>query len=145
MEWGHSIDLPPLMSTQIQLGLVAVNQGLQEGDYIVLFLIGQAELANRHVFVVAIFRHRPAGHLFHGALWAMTRKNAVGIYIASVVEVDHLFQAQEIAVVHVGFHEARVRHLCCIARSYGLEFTFKLRQQYSPIQVWKSTIVAVEE
>src|SRR5271169_6608875 len=76
--------------------LVAVSQGLQEPDEVILFLVGQIEIAELLLVEVRrIFRWRPACDLFTGISGLALRQ-----HVAGVVEMHHLFQALEVAVMH---------------------------------------------
>src|SRR5580692_4992408 len=75
----------------------------------------------------------------------MSRQYVVRIDVACVVEMDDLLQTCEIAVMHVGFHEAGIGNLRRIAYGRSLEFSLELWQKHSPIQVRRSTVVAIEE
>src|ERR1700757_1502574 len=50
---------------------VTIRECLEESNDLVLFLIRQTEIADRHVLIVFDLRHRPAIDLFRCSCWAM--------------------------------------------------------------------------
>jgi hypothetical protein len=78
-----------------------VRECLQEGDDLVLLLIRQAELTNRHVDVVRHFGLGPAVEFFGLSCRAMSGSDIEHkfLYVARVIAVDELLQALDVAVV----------------------------------------------
>src|SRR6516165_12470245 len=66
---------------------VTVGQGLQEGDDLVLFLIGQPEVTKFLTQVLTDLWRRPAGHLFAGVALFASRQG-----VACIVEVNNLLE-----------------------------------------------------
>src|SRR5882757_2065516 len=122
-----------------------IRQGFHERDQIVFLGVTQAEIANGHIFVVRIFRRRPAVYFLHGSRTASAGDKCSRISVAGVVKVDHFLEAEQIAVVHVGLDEAFVRHLADIADRRGLELALKKWQLLSPGLIWRSAVVSVQE
>src|ERR1700692_2131239 len=102
-------------------------------------------MANGHVLVVRIFRHRPAGHFLDCSRGTVPREHRLRVDVSSVVEVDYLLETEQVAVVHVGLHKTRVRHLAYIASCGGLELAFEEGQKLSPSQIGRSAVEAIEE
>src|SRR5271157_5960769 len=81
--------------------LVAVGQGFQKKYEISLFLVCQPKVAKLFLVEIGgIFGRWPARHFF-----AEISCLALGQDVAGVVEMHHLFQAFEVAVMHVGLHK----------------------------------------
>ena len=77
-----------------------VGECFQEGDDLVLLLIGQAEHPRRCVEIVRHFFHRPAGYFLDRSFRAVSRSDRVGkAGVACVVEMYELLQALDVAVV----------------------------------------------
>src|SRR5271157_371643 len=112
--------------------LVAVGQGFQECNDIILFLVRQLKIAELLLVEVRrIFRGRPACDLFTGISGI-----ALGQHVAGVVEMHHLFEALEIAVVHVSLHEVGRGAHVDIAQRGDLELGVEFRSKANPLRVW---------
>src|SRR5437588_2465777 len=86
-----------------------IRQRLQEDDELVLLVIRQAEITDRHVDVVRDLRHGPAVYFFGRSLRAVSGRDIELELrdVACVVEVDELLQALDIAVVEELLLEVR--------------------------------------
>src|SRR5580658_5668143 len=74
--------------------LVSIGQGLQKRDDCVLLLLAQTKVAQLFLVQIGcILGSGPARNLF-----ARIRPFALGQHVASVIKVDHLFEAFEVAV-----------------------------------------------
>jgi hypothetical protein len=102
-------------------------------------------MANGHVLVVRIFRHRPASHFFDRTSWTIAREHRLRVDIAGVIEVDYLLETEQVAVVHVGLHEPRIGHFTRVADRGGLELALKEGQMLSPRKIGRSAVVTIEE
>src|SRR5260370_34203587 len=77
-----------------------------------------------------VFWVRPAGELFAGIAWVALRQD-----VARVVEMHDLFEALEVAIVHVSLHKAwRGAHVD-IAQSGHLELGVELRSAFKPLSI----------
>ena len=95
---------------------------VKEGDKVILFPICQLKVAELFlVEVPRIFGRRPARNFF-----TRVSRLAPGQNVARIVKVHYLFEALEVAVVHVGLHEVgRRTHVDVAQRGYlelGVEF-----------------------
>src|SRR5713226_3943502 len=111
--------------------LVAIGQGLQEGDEGIFFLVGQLKVAElAFVEVGWVLWLRPAGDLFAGVAWL-----ALGQDVPRVINMHDLFQAFEVAVVHVvldeGWHGTHVD----VAQSGYLELGVELGRELDPRRI----------
>src|SRR4029077_12555099 len=102
-------------------------------------------MANGHVLIVRIFRHRPAGDFLDRSRGAVPGKHRLRKDIPSVVEVDYFLETEQIAVVHVGLHKTGVRNHACIADCRGLELAFEERQKLPPTEIGRRSVEAIEE
>ena len=123
----------------------AIRQSFQERHQIVFLGARQTEFANGHIFVVRVFRRRPAVHFLHRSRATLSVDECSRIGVARVVEVDDFLEAQQIAVVHVRLDETGVRHFAHVAGCGGLELAFEERQVFSPGQIWRGSVVAIQE
>src|SRR5882724_3848156 len=75
-----------------------VGERTEEGNDLVLFFLGQAEVADGLVQVCGDLGGRPTRD-------SLRTRGATGggKSIARVIEVDHFLQALQVAIVHVGF------------------------------------------
>src|SRR5271165_2415211 len=109
--------------------LVAVVQGFQECNDIILFLVRQLKIAELLLVEVRrIFRGRPACDLFTGISGI-----AFGQHVAGVVEMHHLFKALEVPVVHVGLHKVWRRTHVDVAQRGHLELGAEFGSQLDPV------------
>src|SRR6266478_4814730 len=110
---------------------VAVGQGLQESDKIILLLICQLKVAELFLVEVArVFWWRPTRDLFAGV-----SSLAPGQNVARVVEMHYLFEALEVAVVHVGLHEVGCRTHVDIAQRGYLELCVEFGSEPDPLRI----------
>jgi hypothetical protein len=65
----------------------AIVECLEEGDEVVFFCIAQVQMADHLVDVIRVLGHGPAGHLFGGSPRAVSGKDRLRVFIASVIEV----------------------------------------------------------
>ncbi len=84
-----------------------ICQCLQKCNDLVLLLIRQAELTNRHVDGARHLGPRPAVDFFGRSCRAMSGSDVKRIYVAGVVKVNELFQALDVAVVKEFLLEVR--------------------------------------
>src|SRR5260370_41205582 len=111
--------------------LVVVGQRLQEGDKVILFQICQLKVAELFLVEVAgIFGWRPAHDLFAGVSCLAPGQN-----VARVVKVNYLFEALEVAVVHVGLHEVGCRTHVDVAQRGYLEFGVEFGSEPDPARI----------
>src|SRR6266849_3258019 len=111
--------------------LVIVGQSLQEGDKVILFLICQLKVAELFLVEVAgIFGWRPARDSFSGVSCL-----ALGQDIARVVKVHYVFEALEVAVVHVGLHEVGRRTHIDVAQCGYLELGVEFGSEPDPPRI----------
>jgi hypothetical protein len=82
-----------------------IRERLQEGDDLVLLLIGQTEAAGCHVDVVRNLGHRPAIHFFRFSFRTVPRRDLERKHIAGIVEMDELLEALDVAIVEELFLE----------------------------------------
>src|ERR1035437_6727613 len=88
-------------------GVVAVGERLQEVYDLILFLVGELKIADRHVEILSVVAWRKAVDVEALAGAGLTGVELV--LVAGVVEVDYVFEVLEVAVVHVGFDEGMRR------------------------------------
>ena len=113
-----------------------VGQCLQECHDGSLLITRQPEIAGLRV--VNIGRHfgrRPAGTANHASKRRAEARRAARQRVACVVEVHHVQQALEIAVVHVAFDERGARPLIDIAQGRHLERADEFRRQRDPFRI----------
>src|SRR5713226_9040039 len=111
--------------------LVAIGQGLQESDEGIFFLVGQFEVAELPFIEVGwVLGLGPAGDFFAGIAWL-----ALGQDVARVIEMHYLFQAFEVAIVHVGLDEAWCGTHVDVAQSGYLELRVELRREFDPLRI----------
>src|SRR6266404_5033538 len=111
--------------------LVVVGQCFQEGDKVILFLICQLKVAELFLVEVAgVFGLRPARDLFAGVSGLAPGQN-----VARVVKVNYLFEALEVAVVHVGLHEVGCRTHVDVAQRGYLEFGVEFGSEPDPPRI----------
>src|SRR6202011_1752878 len=79
---------------------------------LVLILIRQAEVTNRHVDVVRDLGRWPAVHLLSLSCWAVPGSDGEGVDIACVIEMHELLQALDVAVVKELLLEVRPWCFC---------------------------------
>src|SRR6266851_3374450 len=111
--------------------LVAIGQGLQESDEGIFFLAGQFQVAQLPFVEVGwVLGLGPAGDLFAGIAWLALRQD-----VAGVIEMHDLFQAFEVAIVHVGLDETwRGTHVDVAQRGY-LELGVELGRELDPRRI----------
>ncbi len=86
----------------------AVIQCLHDDHELVLLLIRQAEITDRHVDVVRDFGHWPAIYLFGRPLRAVSGSDGEWELVACVVKMDELLQALDVAIVEELLLEVRL-------------------------------------
>ena len=92
----------PRKSIQVRIGSrETICECSQKFNNLVFLLIGQAEIASRHVEVVWHFGLGPAIDSFDRSCRAMSGSDIERklLYVACIVEVDELLQALNVAVV----------------------------------------------
>src|SRR5713226_5722809 len=111
--------------------LVAVGKGLQESDEGIFFLVGQFEVAELPFIEVGwVLWLGPAGDLFAGVVWL-----ALGQDVPRVIEMHDLFEAFEVAIVHVSLHKGwRGTHVD-VAQSGNLELGVELGREFDPPRI----------
>jgi len=78
----------------------SVRECLQERNDLVLLLIGQAEIAGGHIYIVPNLGHRPAVYLFSRSCWTVSGCDGVRIRcVTRIVEMYELLQALDVAIV----------------------------------------------
>src|ERR1700730_11021487 len=125
-----------------------VGECFQEGDDLVLLLIGQAEHPRRCVEIVRHFFHRPAGYFLDRSFRAVSRSDRVGkAGVACVVEMYELLQALDVAVVKERLLEVRFSGAsfsggalpwchCHIAHRGHLKLAVNTWCKLYPVPVW---------
>src|ERR1017187_5514228 len=88
-------------------GVVAVGEGFEEVDDLILFLVGELKIADGHVEILSVVAWRKAVDVEALAGAGLTGVELV--LVAGVVEVDYVFEVLEVAVVHVGLDEGMRR------------------------------------
>src|SRR6266446_5393746 len=85
-----------------------VRKVLHDDHELVLLLIRQAKITDRHVDVVRDLGHRPAIYLFGRPCWTVSGSDGERKLVARVVEMDELLQALDVAVVKELLLEVRL-------------------------------------
>jgi len=100
-------------------------------------VIAQAEVPGRHVDVALDFRLGPAGDLFDGSWWAVSRLHGVSENVSRVIEMDEFFQALHITIMKERLLEAGTvgRRHRRIARRRHLHLAVDARRVLDPIGV----------
>src|SRR5579859_5845884 len=110
---------------------ISVRQRLEEADQGILLVIAQAEIAElADVEILNDFGRGPARYSFAGIIRFASRQD-----VTRIVEVHDVLQAGEIAVVHVGFDEARVRAPVDIAEGRHLYLASEPPRVFLPVGI----------
>src|SRR5215469_14318523 len=120
-----------------------ISERLEERNDLVFFLICQTKIASRHVEVVFYLGHGPAVNPLDCSLRAVTRGDRVREgRVASVVEMDKLLQALDVAIVEKLLLEVRPWRFSCrtllrchrhIARGRHLHLSVDRWGKFSPV------------
>ena len=99
-------------------------------------IVAETQITAVRVDVSRVLRRRPAGHLLSRRPRFASRQRVPGI-----VEMYHLLEALEVAVVHVRLHEIRPRALVDIPHRRNPEATVELRCKLFPslIRVFRAS------
>ena len=87
--------------------IVAIGEGFEEGHNLILFVVGEVKIADRHIEISADVRRWEAVDVEALPFAGLTGLHLV--FVPRVVEVHNLFEALEVTVVHVGFDEGMRR------------------------------------
>ena len=110
---------------------VAVGERLQESDEGVFFLVGQLKVAELpFIEVGGVLWLRPTGDLLAGIAWL-----ALGQDVPRVIEMHDLFQAFEVAIVHVSLDETWCGTHVDVAQSGYLELGVELGRELDPRRI----------
>ena len=122
---------PKAVAVRVWVG-IPVGQRPQKRDNLVFFLVRESEIACGGIDVVGDFGSRPARQLFCAG---RARPALALVDVPRIVEVHDLFEALQIAVVHIGLNEIRVRAHVDIAQGRNLHLAVELLRVVRPLGI----------